>query len=131
MRCEGRNCAGVVQFELGKGFEIALCRGIVVFINSERLESTKSVRPASQHQVTRRTASKIFYFFREDCADANAGAELFVGGLQPRCSVNCVAISSVVEEAAAPEISDDRRPCMDANTSDSQCDTFFLPARAE
>jgi len=44
-------------------------------------------------------APEVLYLCCKNCADANAGAELFVGGFQPRRDVDGIAIGCTVEEA--------------------------------
>src|SRR5674476_527040 len=131
MRCECRDCAGVARFQFGKGLQITLCRGIIALFRRQRFEGAQGLRPAPQQKVPHRTAPEVRYLCREDCADANAGAELFVGGFQPRRDIDGVAIGCVVEEAAATEIADDRRSGMNTDPCDSQRDFLFLPAHAE
>ena len=131
MRCKCRDCAGIARFQFGKCLQITLCRGIFVLFRPQRLEGTKGFRSAPQQKVSHRTAPEVLYLCREDCADANAGAELLVGCFQPRRNVDGVAIGCVVEEAAAPEIADDRRSCMNTDTGNSQRDALLVPALAE
>ena len=131
MRCERRHCAGVGDLQLGEGFEIALCRGVFVLLDTERLEGRQSLGPAPQHQIAHRSAPELLYLCREDCADTNAGAELLVGGFQSCCDVDGVAIGCVVEEAITTEIADDRRACMNTNTCNSQHDALVTPALPE
>src|SRR5450830_1883122 len=128
MRCECRDCAGVARFQFGKCLQKTLCRGIFVLFRPQRLEGAEGLRPAPQQKVPHRTTPEVLYLCREDCADANAGAELLVGGFQPRRDVDGIAIGCVVEETAATEIADDRRSCMNTDPCDSQHDSLFVPA---
>ena len=109
MRCECGDCAGIAGLQLGKGLQIALCRWVFVLFDPKRLEGTQRLGPAPQHQIADRSAAEVLDLRREGCADANAGAELLVGGFQPRRDVDGVAIGGVVEEAAAAEIADNGR----------------------
>ena len=98
---------------------------------TEGLEGAKGFRPSSQHEVAHRTAPEVFYLGREDCADANAAAELLVGSFQTRRDVDGVAIGRVVEEPAAAEVADNRWTGMNADPCDPQCDPIFVPTFAE
>ena len=114
MRCKGRNCTGVSVsgFEFGKGHQITACRGIFELFYPKRLEGTQSLRPAPQHQVTYRSTPEFLHFRRDYCANANAGAQLLIGGFQSCCNVDGVALGCVVEKATATEIPHDRRPTL-------------------
>jgi hypothetical protein len=131
MRCKGGHRAGIARFQLGKGLEITLCRGICVLLGPEGFESTQCLRLTPQNQVAHRSAPELFHPRRKRCADTYARAELLVGGFQSRRNVYGITVGCVVEEATTAETADDRRPCMSTNTSDSQCDPFLLPAFAE
>ena len=58
-------------------------------------------------------------------AHADAGAELLVGGFEPRRNIDGIAIGGVVEEAAAAEISDNRRAGMHPDPGGAERDAFF------
>ena len=131
MRRKGRDRTGVARFQLGKGLQITLGRGVLILLDPQRLEGAQGFRPAPQQQVAYRPAVEVLHFCREDRADANAGAELLVGGFQSRGDVDGVAIGRVVEEAAAAEIADDRRSGMNADACGAQRDSFLVPALAE
>ena len=131
MRCKGCHRAGIAGFQLGKRLQITLRRGIFVLLASKGLKSSQSFCPTPQNKVADRSAPEILHLRRERRADADAGAELLVGGFQSRRNVDGVAIGCVVEEATATEITDDRRPGMNTDPRDSQRDTLFVPALAE
>ena len=131
MRCKGCHRAGIARFQLGKGLEITLCRGICVLLGPKGFESTQCLRLTPQNQVAHRSAPELFHPRRKRCADTYARAELLVGGFEARRNVYGITVGRVVEETTTAEIADDRRPCMSTDTSDSQCDPFLLPAFAE
>jgi hypothetical protein len=131
MSRKGGHRTGIARFQLGKGLKITLCRGIFVLLASKGLKSAQSFRPAPQNKVADRSAPEPFHPRRERRTDACAGAELLVGSFQSRRNVYGVAIGCVIEEATATEIADDRRPCMNTNTCDSQRDAFFVLALAK
>ena len=56
---------------------------------------------------------------------------MLVGGLEPGCGVDGVAISGVVEKAAAAEIADQRRPGMDTDPGGAEIDALRLPSFAQ
>jgi hypothetical protein len=128
---EGRDCACVARFQFGECFEITLCRRKVVLFWRQGLESAKRIRTPPQQKVADRSATEILGFRRDGRADASAGPELLVGNFQPRGDVDGVAIGGVVEEAAAAEITNDRRASMHSDPRNAQPDVIFLPARAE
>jgi hypothetical protein len=131
MRCKGRHRTGIAGFQLGKRLEITLCRWIFVLRASKGLNCTQSLRPTPQNKVAHRSAPELFHLRRQCCTDTYAGAELLVGSFQPRRNVYGIAVGRVVEEAAAAEIADDRRPCMNTDTCDSQRNSFLVPTLAE
>ena len=129
--CEGGNCARVGGFQLGKRVEITFCGGIIKFFWGEWFEGTHCLNPTSEQKVTDRPPPKILHRFCKGRAYTNAGAELLVGGFEPRRNVDGVAVSGIVEEPATAEISDDRWSRMDSDTRYPQRDTLFLAAFAE
>ena len=131
MRCKTRHRTGIAGFQFGKRLKITLCRGVFVLLASEGLKSAQSLCPTPQNKVTSRSALEIFHPRRERRTDTYTGAELLVSSFQSRSNVYGVAIGRVVKEAAATEITDDRRPCMNADTRNSQCDALFAPALAK
>ena len=131
MGCKTGHRAGIAGFQFGKRLEITLCRGIFVLLATQGLKSAQSFRPTPQNKVTDRSAPELFHPRRERRTDTYAGAELLVGSFEPRRNVYGVAIGCIVEEATTTEIADDRRPCMNTDTCDSQCDALFVPALAK
>ncbi len=131
MGCKSRHRTRIAGFQFGKRLKITLCRGIFVLFALEGLKSTQSFRPTPQNKVTDRSAPEISHPRRERRTDTYAGAELFVSSFQSRRNIYGIAIGCVVEEATATEIADNRRPCMNTNTCDSQSDALFVPALAK
>ena len=125
---KGGDRAGIVGFEFGEGIQVALVAGSVVLLGPQRLESAQRLGLAAQHQIADRPAAESLDLAGERRADADAGAELLVGGFQPRRDIDGVAIGGVIEEAAAAEIADDRRPGMDADPGDAERD---CPSRCQ
>ena len=70
---------------------------------------------AAQHDIADWPPAKIAGPVGRRGADANARSEMLVGGLKTRSRVDGVAVGRVVEETAAAEIADDRRPGMNAD----------------
>src|SRR5580698_4505642 len=89
------------------------------------------LRPPPQHKVSNRPAAKLLHSRHENSADAYAGAELLVCGFQPRRNIDRIAVSRVVEEAAAAKISHNCRSRMNTNTRDTKRDVIPLPTFAE
>src|ERR1700719_395933 len=131
MRGESSHCTGVSGKELGECLQVALCRRGLVSLTGKRLEGAQSLSSASQHQLAHRSAPKVPHLRRQECADANTGAELLVGNLQPCCDVDGVAVGRVIEEPATTEVADDRGPGMNADPCGSKRDAVFGPALAE
>src|SRR5262249_62042531 len=86
---------------------------------------------APQHEVADRSPAEFLDSLGQLRADANTGAELFVGRFKPRCYVDRIAIGGVVEKSTATEVSDNRRPRVYADTRHAKCDALLLPALAE
>jgi hypothetical protein len=127
MRCKGSHRARIACFQFGKCLKIALRRGIFVLCIRKGFESTQSLCPTPQNKLPDRPSPNR----RERCTDTYASAELLVGSFQAPGDVDGVAIGCVVEEAAATEIADDRRPGVDANARDTQRNALFMTACAE
>ncbi len=117
---EGRNRAGIVGFELGEGIQVSLGGGVVILLGAQRLESAQRFGLAAQHQIADRPAAEAIDLAGQRRADANTGAELLIGGFQPRRDIDGVAIGGVIEETIAAEIADDRRSGMDADPGDAE-----------
>src|SRR5262245_1070281 len=101
-----------------------------VLIRAERFEGTQALGFASQHEVTDRSAAEILGARGDHRAGTDAGAQLFVGSLQPRRHVDRIAIGCVVEEAAPAEIADNSRSGMHTDSGDAERDALFVPAIA-
>src|SRR4051794_38068666 len=135
MRSDQRRKGGhrrrVTGFKLGEGFGILLGRGTSERGLRQRFVSAQRLTPPAQHQIADRPATKLFGAVGNGGADANAGAEKLVGGLEPCRGVDGVTIGGVVEEAAAAKIADQRGAGMDAKAGGAEIDALGLPARTE
>jgi hypothetical protein len=131
MRCKCRQCCRIVRLQLCKGFQIAVHRLIFVLLIVDRFEGAQRLGPAAQHEVANRPTMKLLHFLGQGGADADAGAELLIGGLEPRGDVNGVAVSRLVEEPLAAEIGDQCRPGMRADPPDAKRDPLLPTALAE
>ena len=105
------SAAGSPASSLAKACEIASSEASSSRLRGQRLEGAQRLgpAPAAARSPTGRPR-KSGNLLRSVLADADARAELLVRRFQPRGDVDRVAIGRVVEEAAAAEIADDRRP---------------------
>ena len=67
---------------------------------------------------------KLFHLCCQCPAGAYAGTKLLVGDFETCCDIDGVAISRVVEEASPAEITDYRRPGVNADTGYSKGDVL-------
>ena len=131
MGCEGGSGVRIASFEFGKSIQVALGGG--VFICSVRRGSKRR----SGSVLPRRTRSpigrprKLFTLSASVALTQTRVPSCLFGRLESRGHIDGVAISSVIEETTAAEISDNRRPGMDANARDSQWDALLMAAMAE
>jgi hypothetical protein len=119
MRGKGSERRRIVCLKLCKSFLITAHSLVFVLLSGNRLESAQRLGPSAQHKVAHRPAMKVRHFHCQGRADADAGAELFIGGLEPRRGIDRVSIGGVIEESLATEIANQRRPGMDANARDT------------
>src|ERR1700719_1294811 len=103
-RSKGWHRPSFTCFELGKRLGILRRRRFVESRLPQRLIGPKRFAAPAQHQTADRSASKLLCAVSDRGADANTRAEKLVGSLQPRRRVDSVAISGVVEETAAAEV---------------------------
>jgi hypothetical protein len=68
-----------------------------------------------EDRIANRAALKVRGTLCDNGAEADARAEFFVRGLEPRGDVDGIAIGRVVEEPRPAEIADDRRTGVDTN----------------
>ena len=94
----------VPRLELGKSLGILRSRRALKTLRRQRLESAQRPAASAQYEITDRTAPKIRDTAGDRGADADAGAQMLVGGLEPCRGVDGVAVSRVVEETVAAEI---------------------------
>ncbi len=105
---EGRHRRGVASFQLGEGFGILRGRRSIENRCGQRLERAQRLAAPAQHEIADRASLKFPGAVGDRGADADAGAEKLVGGLQPRRGVDGVAIGGVVEKTGC------RRNCQPA-----------------
>ena len=120
MRSKGRSGPGIACLEFGKGVQIALRFLAFKLCNPKGLEDTHRLRFSAEQEIADRTSAEILHSPGDHCTSADAGAELLVGSLEPRGSVDGVAIGRVFEEPAASEIPYDGRSCVHANSRNAQ-----------
>src|SRR4051812_32319450 len=89
---KSRNCTGIAGFQLGKGRDVILRRGIVPLLRSQRLESAKWDVATSEDEVANRTTPKIRRLPRNTFAHTDMRAELLVCCFEPRRDVDRVAV---------------------------------------
>ena len=126
MSRKGSNRAGILGLKQGVRIEIAFCRGIVELLFLQRFECSDHLAPASEHKIADRPPAKILDSPGQLRADADTGAKLFVRDFKTRCHVDRIAISGVVEKSTAAEISDNRRPSVNADTVSRTLDPVVL-----
>src|ERR1700722_391875 len=103
-RSKARHRLNFTCFELGKGLRILLRRRSMETRLRKRLKGPQRLAAPTQHKIADRPASKLLCAVSDRGADANMRSEKLVGSLQPRRRVDSVAISGVVEETAAAEV---------------------------
>src|ERR1700719_2392333 len=130
-RSKGWHRPSFTCFELGKRLGILRRRRFVESRLPQRLIGPKRFAAPAQHQVSDRSASKLLCAVSDRGADANTRAQKLVGGLKPRRSVDGVTIRRIVEEAAAAEITDQRRASVNADAGDTEIHSLGLPPFAE
>src|SRR6185437_7475154 len=103
---KSRHRRRVARLEFCKSFGILRGRLALEAFGRQRLEGAQRLAASAQHEITDRPALKPCDAVGDRGADANSGAEMLVGRLEPRRGVDGVAIGGVVEETAAAEIAD-------------------------
>src|ERR1700676_1077503 len=130
-RGERRHRPRVAGLQLGESLGILPDRGPLERRRPQWLVGPKRLAAPAQQQIADRPALEIRRAFGDAGADANARAEKLVGGLEPRRDVDGVAIGSVIEEAVAAEIADQRRAGVNADTGGAEIHALGLPALAK
>src|SRR5215475_828225 len=127
-RSKSRHGSGVAGLKLcvccsifGRGRRLERC-GRQRFISAQRFAT-----PA-QDEITDRAPLKAFRAIGDGSTHADARAQELVGGLEPRCGVNSIAMSGIVEKAATTEIADQHWTGMDANPSDTKIHSLSSPS---
>src|SRR4051812_34593055 len=128
---EGRDRAGVSGFHHGERLEVSACPGLGVFDGRQRLQGTDRLRSALQHEIADRAADEALSPCRNVAADADRRAELLVHRFETSSDVDGVAVSRVLEEAAAAEIAHDRRSGMNADPRRPQGNPAVIPGLAK
>src|SRR5262245_49917582 len=128
VRGEGGNRPRVPRLQEGKGVEVTFGSGTLKLFLLKRLKGADHLASSPQFKIADRPTAEILDPFGKRRADTNAGAELFVDRLKPRCDVDGIAISGVIEKPAAPEIADDGRPGMNTDAGYPESDALFVPA---
>src|SRR5947209_16038393 len=130
-RREGWHRRGIASLELGERVAILRVGGRVEVGVLQWFERAKRLATAAQQDIADRSPLKTASAVGSRGADANAGAEMLVGGLKPRSRVDGVTVSGVVEETAAAKIADQRRPGVNADPRSAETDALLLPPFAE
>ena len=125
---EGRDRAGVSGFHHGKRLEVNTRPRLGIFRGRQRLQGTDRLRSTLQHEISDGAADEALGARRNIAADTDRRAELLVRRLETSSDVDGVAVSRVLEEAAAAEIADDRRSGVNADPRRSQGNPALVPA---
>ena len=121
---EGWHRRGVARLELGERVAILRVDGRLERGVLQWFECAKWLATAAQQDISNWPSLKIAGSVGRRGADANAGAEMLVGGLKPRSRVDGVAVSGVVEETAAAKIADQRRFGVNADPRSAEWTPF-------
>src|ERR1700722_2998886 len=130
-RRKGWHRCGVTGFELGEGLGILRRHRPPECRLRQRLVSPQRLAAPSQQEVADRPAVKLRCAVSDRGTDANACAKKLVGGLKSCRSIDGVAISGVVEETAAAEVTDQRRASVNANAGGTEIHPLGLPPFAK
>src|SRR6516165_7696437 len=119
-----RHRRGITSLELSESFEILRDLWRLVGGCRQRLEGSERLAAPAQDQVADRPALEIRRRSGNHGTDANPGPQKLVGGLQPRRSVDGVAMGCVVEKAAAAEIANQCRARVNADSGHPEIYAF-------
>src|SRR5262249_10157771 len=128
---KGRNRTCVLGLKQGVRIEIAFCRWIVELFFLQRFECSDHLAPAPQYKIADRPPTKILDSLGELRADTDPGAELFVALSNTLCPLKFIAGGGEDKKPTPAKISDNRWPCVTADTRHAKCDALLLPALAE
>jgi hypothetical protein len=92
----------------------------------KRLKSTERLAASAQHNFTDGSSLKIAGGLGCRCTDANSGAEILVGCLEPGCGIDGIAVRGVVEEPTAAKVADQRGPRMDTDARGTKLNPLFF-----
>jgi len=101
---EGGERAWIAGLSLRKGVGIGQGATAFALLGPQRLENPHGLGPSPQEEIADRAADKSFCALSDGGADADARAELLVGGFQPRRNVYGITVGCVVEEAITPKL---------------------------
>ena len=128
---EGRHRRDVVGLQFGECFAVLPRRRGLEDGRRQGLVGPQRLAAAAQHEIADRPPAEVFRPLRRSRAHADAGAEILVGGLQPRRDIDRIAIGCVIEKPITSEVSDQRRPGMDADPGRAKIDPLGFPALAK
>ena len=128
---ERRDRARVSGFHHGERLEVNTRSAARIFGGRQRLQGTDRFRSTLQQEISDGAADEALGSCGNIAADTDGRAELLVRRLQTSSDVDGVAISRVLEEAAAAEIADDRRSGVNTDPRRSQGNPALVPEPAE